>query len=149
VKALLRAEVEVDAPAEVVWRYVTDWSRQHEWIPLTRVEVVGDARAVGGRIRAFTGVGPVGFWDPMTITLWEESADGTSRCEMLKTGRLVRGYGVFTVVPRGPDRCCFRLEEHLEVPGGRLGALGWRLGGSVMHRLTEGVLRRMARRVER
>ena len=84
----------VDAPARVVWDYVTDWPRQGEWIPLTRVEAIppgAPARAVGERIRAWTGVGPVGFWDTMTITAWQQEGDGSARCEVLHTGRVVRG----------------------------------------------------------
>ena len=36
--SLVRAEIDIDAPAATVWAYVTDWPRQAEWIPLTRVE---------------------------------------------------------------------------------------------------------------
>jgi hypothetical protein len=72
--SLVRAEVDINAPAAAVWAYVTDWPRQAEWIPLTRVEAVDGARSVGGRLRAWTGVGPVGFWDTMTISVWEEPA---------------------------------------------------------------------------
>ena len=37
-RARLQREVDVAAPASVVWDYVTDWPRQQEWVPLTRVE---------------------------------------------------------------------------------------------------------------
>ena len=43
--ALIRKEIDADVPAAVLWDYVTDWPRQAEWIPLTRVEVVD------GRVR--------------------------------------------------------------------------------------------------
>ena len=137
-RAFVRSEVEVAAPAQLVWDYVTDWPRQGEWIPLTRVEEVGDAHAVGGRIRARTGLGPVGFWDPMTITAWERSTDGS----------LVRGEAEFAVAPRGAQACTFTWWEHLTIPGGPLGALGWRLAGPVAQRLVDLSLRRMAARVE-
>lgn len=150
-RALVRSEVDVDAPAEVVWRYVTDWPRQAEWIPLTRVEVVppdGEARGMGGRIRAWTGLGPVGFWDPMTITAWEEHPDGSAWCEVLHLGAVVRGDGEFAVQASGGGRCRFIWWERLDVPGGPVGAFLWRIGGWTMRRGVDAALRRMARRAE-
>jgi hypothetical protein len=150
-RALVRSEVHVAAPARVVWDYVTDWPRQGEWIPFTRVEVIprgGAADGVGGRIRAWTGVGPVGFWDTMTITVWETQADGTARCEVLHTGKVVRGDGEFAVLPQGSDTCTFVWWERLDIPGGFVGALLWRLGGWTMKRGVDQALRRLARRAE-
>jgi hypothetical protein len=151
VGALVRSEVRVKAPAEVVWDYVTDWPRQGEWIPLTRVEVVppgGTADGVGGRIRAWTGVGPLGFWDTMTITSWERDADGSARCEVLHTGAVVRGDGEFAVVAEGPFACTFVWWERLDIPLGPVGALLWRLGGWTMKLGVDAALRRLARRAE-
>ena len=95
VRVRLQREVDVAAPARPVWDYVTDWPRQEEWIPQTRVERVDDAAGLGGRFRAWTGLGPVGFWDPMTITAWERTADGGGRCEVLHRGAVVKGEGEF------------------------------------------------------
>lgn len=147
-RAQLRAEVSVAAPAEAVWAYVTDWPRQGEWIPLTRVEEIDRGHRVGGRIRAWTGIGPVGFWDPMTITAWERSADGSARCEVLHTGRVLVGEGEFAVRADGDRACTFSWWERLAVPGGPLGALAWRVAGPVAQRAVDVSLRRMARRVE-
>lgn len=149
--ALVRADVYVQAPAQVVWDYVTDWSRQGEWIPLTRVEILSGAngaRGVGGRFRAWTGIGPVGFWDTITVTVWEQRADGSAVCEIMHTGRLVRGDAEFSVVPDGPGACRVRLWERLAVPGGAAGALLWRLVSRFVDRGAETVLRRMAARAE-
>jgi hypothetical protein len=148
---LVRSEVVVEAPARAVWDYVTDWSRQGEWIPFTRVETVPrgtPAGAVGDRVRARTGLGPVGVWDPMTITGWEVAEDGSARCEVLHTGRVVRGEAELSVVAEGPQRCRFVWWERLTVPGGVLGALLWRLVGPVMRRGVDHALRRLARRAE-
>lgn len=147
-RVLVRSEVEVASPADVVWDYVTDWSRQGEWIPFSRVEPIGTANGVGGRVRARTGIGPVGFWDPMTITAWSVSGDGSARCEVLHTGGLVRGEAEFSVVARGFNACTFRWWEHLQIPGGLLGALVWRLAGRAMQKTVDLSLRRMAARVE-
>jgi hypothetical protein len=151
-RALVRSEVAVAAPAAVVWDYVTDWPRQGEWIPFTRVEVVppgGTASRVGDRIRAWTGLGPVGFWDTMTITAWSTDPDGSARCEVLHTGAVVRGDGEFAVVAEGPGRCRFVWWERLDVPGGAVGGLLWRLTGWTMRRGVDLALRRLARRAER
>lgn len=150
-RAVVRSEVLVAAPADAVWDYVTDWSRQAEWIPFTRVETVpgGDARGVGGRIRAWTGIGPVGFWDPMTITAWETAADGSARCEVLHTGRVVRGEAEFAVHARDATSSTFVWWERLDLPGGALGALLWRVGGGVARLAVGRALRRLAGNAQR
>ena len=94
------------------------------------------------------GIGPVGFWDPLTITVWEQEPDGSARCEVMHTGAVVRGDGEFRVVAEGPASCRFMLWENLEVPGGPFGALLWRVVGRFVNRGAGSVLRRMARRVE-
>ena len=72
-RAELTVPVDVNAPAEAVWHTVTDWPGQGEWMLGTRVEVdgPGDGRHLGARLRAFTGVGPLGFTDTMEIVAWE------------------------------------------------------------------------------
>jgi carbon monoxide dehydrogenase subunit G len=145
----LERVVEVGAPAARVWDLVTDWSRQSEWVPLTRVETVGSGHGQGARIRAWTGVGPVGFWDPMTITAWERTEDGGGRCEVLHLGRLVKGGGEFAVAPLDGGSCRFVWAELVDVPLGALGALGWRLARPVAERVLDRALQRMRRIAER
>jgi hypothetical protein len=147
-RASLRASVSVAAPAGQVWDYLTDWPRQGEWIPFTRVEELADGHRAGGRVRAWTGLGPLGFWDPMTITAWEQDADGSARCEVLHTGRVLRGEGEFAVTRLDAASCTFTWWERLEVPGGPLGAVAWRVVGPLVQRSVDGALRTLARRVE-
>ncbi|MGZ4597976.1 MAG: SRPBCC family protein [Actinomycetes bacterium] len=147
----LRLVVDVAAPAPVVWDYVTDWPAQGEWIPQTRVERVPvDAAAdrVGGRLRAWTGLGPLGFWDTMTITGWSRDADGGGVCEVLHTGRVVRGEGVFAVEHVDAGHCRFVWSEILVLPAGRAGAVGWKAVGPVFTRLVGTALEAMRVRVE-
>jgi len=148
VRIRLQREVDVAAPAAVVWDYVTDWPRQEEWVPKTRVERVDEAAGVGGRFRAWTGLGRVGFWDPMTITAWERSEDGGGRCEVLHLGPVVRGEGEFAVLGRGEQASRFVWAEVVDIPLGALGAAGWRATRPVVERVLDRGLDRMRQLVE-
>ena len=146
-RSVLADEVDVDASADKLWAYLTDWPRHGEWVPLTRVETVGgQARGIGGRIRAWSGVGPVGFWDPMTITAWEESPDGGGHASFVHTGRLVKGDAHIAVTARPDGGSHLSWREELQL--GRLGRLAWRVGGPLLQRALSGALRRMASLVE-
>lgn len=144
----VRRAVEVQAPAAAVWDYVTDWPSQGEWIPMTRVEREDAADGVGGRFRAWSGIGRVGFWDTLTITAWERSDDGGGRCEVLHTGSVVRGTGEFAVIALTPATSRFLLSEALQAPAGRLGGAAWRLLRPLVERLADRALGVMRARVE-
>lgn len=157
----LQREVDVAAPASVVWDYVTDWPRQGEWVPRTRVENVDAAPGLGGRFRAWSGIGRVrsgasrgvsrhgvGFWDPMTVTAWERTADGGGRCEVLHLGGVVKGEGEFAVHARGEDASRFVWAEVVVLPLGRLGALGWPVVRPLVTLVVDRALRTMRDRVE-
>ena len=144
----LQREVDVAAPAEAVWDFVTDWPRQGDWIPKTRVERVDAADGLGGRFRAWSGLGRVGFWDPMTITAWERTQDGGGRCEVLHLGKVVKGEGEFGVVALDEGHSRFVWAELLVVPGGRVGAAGWRAVRPVVERLIDRGLRQVRDQVE-
>ena len=119
--ATLVLTVDVDAPVEQTWAGATDWSGQGEWMLGTSVRPTAQGgTGVGGGIEAFTGLGRLGFLDPMVITLWEPP----HRCHVLHTGRVVRGTGAFEVQPRGSGST-FVWREDLELPLGLVGRLGW------------------------
>src|SRR5258708_2191567 len=106
----LRASARVHwgaAPADV-WTLMTDGSRQHEWIWATRVR---GGQGLGATVVGWTGLGPVGFTDTMVISEW----DPPLRCVVRHTGRMVRGYGTFEVIPVG-EECDVRWTEELELP---------------------------------
>ena len=140
--AYVRVARIIAVPAERAWQVLTDWEQQGRWMPATRVRSTNGDQ-VGGRIEAWTGLGPVGFLDTMTITAWEPPR----RCEVLHTGRVVRGPGVFAVEPLAGNRCRVVWEEHLELPFGTLGRLGWPLVRPVVRAGLSFALHRLARAV--
>ena len=143
--ATLVLTVDVDAPVERTWAGATDWAGQGEWMLGTRVRPTAQGgQGVGGGIEAFTGVGPLGFLDRMSITLWEPPR----RCHVLHLGRVVRGTGAFEVEPLPGDRSRFVWREDLDLPLGLLGRLGWPLVRPVFAAGVQLSLRRFARWVE-
>jgi len=124
----LELSVDVAAPAAVTWAAATDWDQQGGWMLGTRVRATDRAGVgVGGGVEAFTGVGRVGFLDTMVITAWSPPPADPARCDVRHTGRVVRGTGVFAVTALGTDRSRFTWSEHLVLPLGALGRVGWPL----------------------
>ena len=116
--------VAVNAPAQKVWDAITNWEAQSQWMLGTKVwPVDGDGKGVGGKIEAFTGIWRIGFLDTMEITIWEAPA----RCDVLHTGRVVRGTGTFEVISVSPTSSNFVWSEDLDIPLGILGKVGFTL----------------------
>jgi carbon monoxide dehydrogenase subunit G len=119
--ALARIRREVAAPAPQVWSLLTDWPAHGRWVPLTRVRTTS-ARpdGLGASFVGRTGVGPLCFDDPMTVTDWQPpSASGPGRCTVVKSGRVVLGEATFTVEPAGEGHCVVTWSEDVEVSGVR------------------------------
>ena len=142
--ATLVLTVDVDAPVEQTWAGATDWAGQGEWMLGTTVRPTAQGgQGVGGGIEAFTGIKRIGFLDTMTITRW----DPPRRCDVLHTGRVVRGTGTFEVRPRG-SASTFVWREDLELPLGIVGRLGWPLVRPLFAYGVRLSLKRFARWVE-
>src|SRR6266536_4643323 len=112
----ITSRVMIQAEPEAVWQVAVDWSRHHEWMWATRAR---GGHGAGSEVVARTAIGPVGFTDTMVITEWAPPR----RCVVRHTGRVVRGGGVFEVVPHG-QHCEFRWTERLELPRAVAGVLG-------------------------
>jgi hypothetical protein len=114
--------VDVAAPPGQVWAALTDWARQGEWMLGTTVTPTHrDGQGVGARLEAFTGAGRLGFLDTMEVSAWVPPVC----CEVLHTGRVVRGAGAFEIVDLGDGRSRFVWSEWLELPLGVLGLSSW------------------------
>ena len=122
----LTVSMDVEAPPLQVWRALVDWERQGEWMPMTDVRVVGgDRHGEGGRVEARTGlpVGGgrhVGVLDTLEITGWHPP----HRVEVLHTGRVVRGPGIFEVRSRAAG-ATVTWTELLDLPLGAVGRAAW------------------------
>jgi hypothetical protein len=137
-------DVLVSAPADRVFAALVDWESQGEWMLGTSVRSDGAAHGVGGRLHAFTGVGRVGFTDPMVITQW----DPPRTVRVRHTGSVVRGDGVFEVRPAGPGSSRFIWREDLDLPLGALGRFGFALLRPAFVAGVARSLRTFARKVE-
>lgn len=113
--ALVRADLHIDASAERVWELVTDWPAHGRWIPLTRVSIDPDSptgTGLGTRFTGRTGLGPVGFDDPMTVTEWQPPAEaGAGRCRVVKRGRWLTGWAEIEVRPEADGSRLSWLED--------------------------------------
>lgn len=145
VPATVRVDVVISAPVDVVFAAVTQWTEQGRWILGTRVEVrEGDGASLGSELAAWTGAGPLGFWDTMVISRW----DPPYRVDVLHTGKVVRGVGVMEVVALPGGRSRFIWSEELDLPLGALGRLGWPVVRPAMRAGVSRSLRTFARLVE-
>jgi hypothetical protein len=123
----LRLEASVDTPAPVhaVWDTLVAWERQGEWIPLTRVTVLGKAaHGVGVRVVALTGwqIGrvPVGLLDRFVVTGWKAPAPAhAAELGVVHQGPYFTGPGVIRVEERARGSRIVATEV-FDLPGGRL-----------------------------
>jgi hypothetical protein len=91
------------SPAES-WARVTAWERHGQFVPLTRIALTPHG------FDAFTGIGPVGFHDPMDVVEWREP----EFCRLEKRGRLVQGWAELEVAPHATgSRVTWREDIHV------------------------------------
>ena len=103
--ASFTVSVDVAAPAGVVWAELVDWPNHGRWAPLTAVRVTTPRPdGIGAGFVARSGLGLLGFDDPMTVTHWEppagdEPGSAPGRCDVDKHGSVIRGIARFDVLP--------------------------------------------------
>jgi hypothetical protein len=135
--ALFTASIGVRAPVDRVWARITDWPVHGRWIPLTTVRVTSDRPdGVGATFVAFSGIGRLGFADPMEIVEWTLPAPGRAGyCRVAKHGRVVLGWAGFEVAEGSAGGSVVRWTEDVQVapvrltrPADRLIAAAGRVG---------------------
>ncbi|MGW5355228.1 SRPBCC family protein [Streptomyces sp. NPDC004031] len=111
-------ECRTELPPDEAWRRLTTWERHSGSVPLTRVTATTRSPSgVGTVVVARTGVGPVGFTDPMRVTVWEPPVGGGGgRCRLEKAGRVVLGWAEIEVRPDGAG-AYVRWREDVAVRG--------------------------------
>ncbi|MGI5184444.1 SRPBCC family protein [Dactylosporangium sp. CA-152071] len=113
--------LDVAAPAGRVWAALVDWPRHGDWAPLTSVRVVTPRPdGIGATFVARSGIGRVGFDDPMTVAVWrppagDEPGDEPGRCDVDKSGRVIHGTAAFDVIPLPGGRSLVVWHEDVTV----------------------------------
>ena len=103
----------IEAPIERVWAALADWESQGDWMLQTRVDVTSDIReGVGTTIAAFTGIGKLGVMDHMVVTSWQPP----NICDVLHTGKIIKGTGRFELVVIDADTTRFNWSEEILAP---------------------------------
>lgn len=135
----LRVSAGTTATPQQLWDTITDWPGQSRWIPLTRTRLVAGPEQAGARLAAWTGIGPVGFTDPMVVEVWEPP----HRLVLVHEGRVVRGRAGYDITPwRSGSRLVWW--EQIEPPFGALGRAAWPVGAPVAKAVLGRSLRRLA-----
>ena len=119
-KNTLAIRVDCDASIEKVWAKIADWGSQGEWMVATRVWLTSDiSEGVGTSIAAFTGpahriypkLSFLGLLDTMTVTTWQPP----SRCDVIHTGKILKGTGTFQLDSNGPNSTTFFWSETIDI----------------------------------
>ncbi len=140
----------VAAPAAEVWAILVDWPSHGRWVPFTTVTTTSASpTGVGASFVGRSGLGPIGFDDPMVVTSWQPPDDGApGLCRIRKTGRIVLGDAEFSVTPLGPARCEVLWSESIEIAGVRRLPLAGRLNDLVGRLTFAAVIKKMAAEAE-
>jgi hypothetical protein len=103
----------INAPIQKVWAALADWESQGKWMLQTKVEVTSQIReGVGTKISAFTGIGKLGVMDHMVVTSWQPPFI----CDILHTGKIIKGTGRFELVEIDPLTTRFNWSEEILAP---------------------------------
>ena len=101
------------------WQEIADWEGQGSWMLQSKVWVTSQIReGVGTSIAAFTGplykrypkFSKVGLLDTMIVTNWQPP----TRCDVLHTGKVLKGTGTFELIEISQTVTRFNWSEDIE-----------------------------------
>jgi hypothetical protein len=138
------ATVIVEAPAEVVFKALTAWERQGDWIPFTRVRIVEGDGGEGTSVEAITQIGPASLRDLMRVV----KIDPPYEVRVVHYGKVLRGPGVLRCTPMGASRTQVVWHEWFHLPGGAAGKVAWPVLWPGSKAGLTGALKRFAKLVE-
>jgi hypothetical protein len=107
--------------AQRAWDEITDWTKQGEWMLQTSVWLTSEIESgPGTEIAAFTGpfhkLFPrfkfFGVLDTMVVTNWQPPLI----CDVLHTGKIIKGTGRFEVVAINDQTSLFNWSEVIWAP---------------------------------
>ena len=138
------ATVIVNAPAPRVFAAFTNWERQSEWMPFTKVRVVEGDGGEGSLVEAVTGVGVAGLRDEMRVV----RIDPPYEVRVVHCGRVLRGPGSMRCTAMGGDRTQVVMHEWFHLPAGAVGRLAWPVIWPGSKLSLKGALKKFSRLVE-
>jgi uncharacterized membrane protein len=137
---------ELDGPIDLVWRILTDWERQGEWMLEASdfVVVSPNREGVGVVAEATVKIGGISTRDRIRVDVWDPPAHlGIEHLGW------VGGRGDLRMSPLADARTKLQWTEELRAPLGPLGAIGMRLFRPLMRRVFERDARVLAGLVRR
>lgn len=128
-------------PPEVVWRLITDWEHQGDWmLEASDFVVVSELReGVGVEAEATITIAGISTRDKVRVVGWEPA-----RRLAIEHHGWVSGLGEIFLTPLGEDRTHIYWREQLDPPIGILGALGMSAFRPMMNRIFRRDLRILA-----
>lgn len=128
-------------PPEVVWRLITDWEHQGDWMLEARdfVVISEQREGVGVVAEASITIGGITTRDKVRVAAWEPP-----RHLSIEHMGWVSGTGHIFLTPLGADRTHIYWREELNPPIGALGAVGMTAFRPLMGRIFRRDLRVLA-----
>jgi uncharacterized protein YndB with AHSA1/START domain len=128
-------------PPEIVWRLLTDWEHQGDWMLEARdfVVISEQREGVGVVAEASITIGGITTRDKVRVAAWEPP-----RHLAIEHMGWVSGRGEIFLTPLGADRTHIYWREELNPPIGALGAVGMTAFRPLMGRLFRRDLRVLA-----
>ena len=115
----IRISLTLTCSQERAWQAISDWEGQGRWMLQSKVWVTSKIReGAGTTIAAFTGpfyksypkFAKIGLLDTMVVTNWQPPI----RCDVLHTGKVLKGTGTFELIKISEKATRFNWSEDIE-----------------------------------